>query len=228
MRLLPKGRQSFRPIPSAAYAVCSLPRLRGRVGEGVARTHEPCRVPHPSPPPHAGEGTHRARGNITAAEEPSRHADEIDHRRLVRMRREADGGGAGGGKRLRDLAGETKVHERERALVHAGARGAIEIDLRAAAGKMQDAVERTLRKRHRNRGRETFDLDRAINHRGHHRHAARGKVTGAVLAGEIEERRGTLVEARAQERGEIVLVAVDAFDLVKARGGPPSGGGGPT
>src|SRR5262249_61462116 len=74
------------------------------------------------------------------------------------------------------------------------------------------------RQRHRDRRREALDLDRAINHRGHHRHAARGKVAGAVLAGEIEERRGTFVEARAQERGEIVLVAVGAFDRAEARG----------
>src|SRR5262245_16818352 len=151
-------------------------------------------------------------------EQRSRHADEIDHGRLVGVRREADGGGAGGGKRLRDLAGETKVHERERALEHAGTRGAIEIGLRAAAGKMQDAVEHTARQRHRNRGREALDLDRAINHRGQEWHAARGEIAGAVLAGEIEERRGTLVEARTQQRSEIVLVAVGAFDRAEARG----------
>src|SRR5262249_122006 len=69
---------------------------------------------------------------------------------------------------------------------HAGAGGAIEIGLRAGAGKMQDAVERPPRQRHRDRRREALDLDRAINHRGQERHAARGKIAGAVLAGEIE------------------------------------------
>src|SRR6516164_6334122 len=154
----------------------------------------------------------------------SRRPDELNHGRLVGARREADGGGAGGGERLRHLAGETKVHERERALVRAGARGAIEIGLRAAAGKMQDAVERALRQRHRNVRRKALDLDRAISDHRHQRHAARGKIAGAVLAGEIEERRGMLVETRAQQRGEIVLVAVGALDLAEARGARGLGG----
>src|SRR5262249_14764306 len=148
----------------------------------------------------------------------SRRSDEIDHGGFVRLRREADGGGASGGERLRDLAGGTKLHRRERALEDAGARGTIEIGVGAAAGKMQHAVERTLRQRRRNVRREALDLDRAINHRGQQRYAARGKIARAVLAGEIEERRGTFVEARAQQRGEIILVAVGAFDRAEARG----------
>src|SRR5262245_6545801 len=167
----------------------------------------------------------RGGGNAPSLrDQRSRPADEIGHGGLGGMRREADGGGAGGGKRLRDLAGETKVHGRERTLEHAGALGAIEIGLRAAAGKMQDAVERTARQRDRDRGREAFDLDRTINHRGQERHAARGKIAGAVLAGEIEERRGTFVEARTQERGKIVLVAVGAFDRTEASGARRLGG----
>src|SRR6516164_2191703 len=154
----------------------------------------------------------------------SRRPDELNHGRLGGARREADGGGAGGGERLRHLAGETKVHERERALVRAGARGAIEIGLRAPAGKMQDAVERTLRQRHRNVRRKALDLDRAIGDRRQQRHAARGEIAGAVLAREIEERRGLFGEARAQQRGEIVRVAVGALDRAEARGARGLGG----
>src|SRR5262249_56903335 len=69
-----------------------------------------------------------------------------------------------------------------------------------------------------------LDLDRAITHGGPRRHAARGEIAGAVLAGEIEERRGTFVETRTQERGEIVLVAVGAFDRAEARGAGRLGG----
>src|SRR5258708_4717605 len=43
-------------------------------------------------------------------------------------------------------------------------------------------------------------------------------------AGEIKERRGTFVEARAQQRGEIVLVAVGALNLAEARGARRLGG----
>src|SRR5262249_7766543 len=125
-----------------ADSVYPLPRTRGRVGE--AGTHSPLfppatarRRPSPCPSPARGGGS-----APSLREQRSRHADEIDHGGLVGMRREADGGGAGGGKRLRDLAGETKVHGRERALEHAGARGAIEIGLRAAAGKKQNTRER--------------------------------------------------------------------------------------
>src|SRR6516165_9684498 len=148
----------------------------------------------------------------------SRRPDEIDHGGLVGVRREADCGGAGGGKRLGDLAGKTKVHGGERALETAHARGAIEIGLRAAAGKMQHSVERTLRQRRRNVGREALDLDGAIRHRRQQRHAARGKIAGAILAGEVKQRRGTLTVARAYERDEIVLVAVGGFNRAEACG----------
>src|SRR5262249_58348433 len=84
-----------------------------------------CRM---SPPPWAND---RAAGSVVVLR--SRHADEIDHRGFVGVRREADGGGAGGGEGLGDLARETKVHGGERALETAHARGAIEISLRAAA-----------------------------------------------------------------------------------------------
>src|SRR5262245_15420831 len=186
--------------------------------------------PPPQPSPTRGEGAHRVWGGSRPRVrqrhhvEISRRPDEVDHGGLVRPQREADGGGAGGGERLRDLARETKVHQRERALEHAGARGAIEIGLRAAAGKMQDAVERTLRQRHRNVRRKALDLDRAISDRRQQWHAARGKIAGAVLAREIEERRGMLGEARAQQRGEIVRVAVGALDRAEARGARRLGG----
>src|SRR5262249_6807885 len=50
------------------------------------------------------------------------------------------------------------------------------------------------------------------------------KIAGAILSGEIKERRGTFVEARAQQRGEIVLVAVGALDLAEAYGARRLGG----
>src|SRR5262249_20139831 len=115
-------RQSFRPIPARHTRCAPSPACAGGLGRGwYARLSLVACTP-PSPPPHAGEGN-----APSVLEQRSRRPDEIDHGGLVRVRREADGGGAGGGKRLRDLAGETKVHERERALEHAGALGAIEI-----------------------------------------------------------------------------------------------------
>ena len=92
----------------------------------------------PSPPlPHKGGGSTASAGrehteSEALREQRSRRADEIDRGGLVRLRREADDGGAGGGERLGDLAGETKLHGRERTLENAGARGAVEISLRAA------------------------------------------------------------------------------------------------
>jgi hypothetical protein len=43
----------------AANSVCTLPRLRGRGGEGAPCTVYLCVCPLPNPPPQAGEGTHR-------------------------------------------------------------------------------------------------------------------------------------------------------------------------
>src|ERR1700730_6028887 len=58
----------------AANSVCSLPRLRGKGGEGVDGTN--LRVhPHPNPPPQAGEGTHRVCRAICASTWPE-HAPE--------------------------------------------------------------------------------------------------------------------------------------------------------
>src|SRR5262249_25744735 len=115
----------------------------------IISPHHP--PPHPSPT--RGEGAHRVWGGSTLSvrqrhhDEISRRPHEVDHGGLVRPQREADGGGAGGGERLRDLAGETKVHQRERALEHAGARGAIEIGPRAAAGKKPNALQAPPRQR---------------------------------------------------------------------------------
>src|SRR5262249_42876371 len=156
-----QGSRSFPPIPARQTRCAPLP-LVGR-GWGWGSLFGATSVRHRiTPLPHKGGGS-RPSVRQQHRDGLSRRPDEIDHRRLVRLRREADGGGAGGGERLRDLAGETKVHQRERALEHAGAGGAIEIGLRAAAGKMQDAFERALRQRHRNVRRKALDLDRAID-----------------------------------------------------------------
>src|SRR5262249_57080004 len=76
------------------------------------------------------------------AQQRSRRPDEIDHGSFVGARREADGGGALGGERLGDLAGEAKMHGRKRVLENARARGTIEIGLRAAAGKKPNTPQR--------------------------------------------------------------------------------------
>jgi hypothetical protein len=51
----------------AANSVCSLPRLRGRGGEGAPGTVYLCACPLPIPPPQAGEGAHRVRGAAFAS-----------------------------------------------------------------------------------------------------------------------------------------------------------------
>src|ERR1700747_2599769 len=89
---------------------------------------------------------------------------------------------------------------------------------------MTHAVERALRQRRRNVRRKALGLDRAISDRLQQRHAARGKIAGTILAGEIEERRGTFVEARAPQRAGIVLVAVGTLALAEARGARRLGG----
>src|SRR5262249_62083832 len=75
-QLLANGECGFWPNNKAADSVCPLPcngvpatlsvagcPWRGRVGEGVARTHEPCCVaPPPPPPPPRGGGGARPRG----------------------------------------------------------------------------------------------------------------------------------------------------------------------
>ena len=112
-------------------------------------------------------------------------------------------------------------------------RGAVEIGLRAAGGKMQDAVELALRQRRRDRRRKVRGLDRAIDHRGMHGQAGGGEIAGAVLAGEIEQRRaGAGLHAQkiraqkigAQEIDEIALVAVGGPDIAKAQGAGGLGG----
>src|SRR5262249_4327366 len=137
----PRGRLGLLPPPLAGE------------GWGGGGTHAPGWAPPPYTSPAGGGGN-----APTVRQQQSRHSDELDHGRLVRLRREADGGGAGGGERLRDLAGETKVHQRERALEHAGAGGTIEIGLRAAARKMQEPVEGTPRPRHPNVPRKALHL----------------------------------------------------------------------
>src|SRR5712691_991143 len=138
MRRLAKKRRGVWPTTARRTRSTPSPACGGGLGRGWHIHTSLAACPHPSPPPQAGEGTHRVRGGADRvrgsdiAQHRSRRADEIDHRGLVRLRREADGGGAGGGKRLRDLARETKLHRRECALENAGARGAIEIGLRAA------------------------------------------------------------------------------------------------
>src|SRR6266446_5953031 len=102
-----------------------------RGGGRCSGQHQCFTASPPSPTlPHEGGGStlsvrqpHR--------DEISRRPDEIDHGGFVGLRREADGGGAGGGERLRDLARETKLHRRERALENAGASGA-ELSLKRA------------------------------------------------------------------------------------------------
>jgi hypothetical protein len=53
----------------AADSVCSLPRLRGRGGEGAPCTVYLCACPLPIPPPQAGEGTDRVRGVVMHPEQ---------------------------------------------------------------------------------------------------------------------------------------------------------------
>src|SRR5215471_1013394 len=149
------GQIAARQIRSAPSPACG-----GGLGRGWHARMSLVACPLPAPPPagcglarfrqilevtkprQAGvwleEGTHRVLGN-------SDHAGPT--RSIIAA---SSGGGAGSGERLGDLAGQAKMHGRERALEDAHARGAIEIGLRAAAGKMQHAVERTLRQRRRN------------------------------------------------------------------------------
>jgi len=108
------------PLPTPPPAGCGLARFR--------------QILEVTKPRQAGVwlGREQTESGAAASRRNSRHSDEIEHGGFVGPRREADGGGAGGGERLRDLAGETKMHGRERALETADARGAIEIGLRAA------------------------------------------------------------------------------------------------
>src|SRR5215831_13632046 len=92
-------------------------------GAVVISQHHPPPCPSPSrlracplPANFKSDQTPAGRGLVGGGNAPSpreqrsRHADDIDHGGFVGVRGEADGGGAGGGKRLRDLAGKTKVH----------------------------------------------------------------------------------------------------------------------
>src|SRR5262249_57368720 len=88
--------------------------------------------------------------------------------------------------------------------------------LRAAARKMQHAVERAAGEGVRNRTWEALDLDRAIAHHRHDRHVADGEIAGAVLAGEIEEWPQLFAPMRTQQIDKIVLVAVGGIDRAEA------------
>ena len=98
------------------------------------------------------------------------------------------------------------MHRCERLIARDALRGAIEIGLRATGGKMQHAVDRTLRQGGRDLRRKTRGLDGAIGHHGAHgqaglREITLGEIAGAVLAGEIEQRRAVRIGLRAQEIG---------------------------
>src|SRR5262249_25950896 len=67
----PGCREAYESAGSAADSVCSLSRLRGRVGEGVERTHESCRMPPPRPSPLNGGGGAGTAFPLTAASGPS-------------------------------------------------------------------------------------------------------------------------------------------------------------
>src|SRR5262249_61604188 len=111
-------RQSFRPIPARHTGCAPPPACAGGLGRGWYARLSLVACPHPSPPPHAGEGN-----APSVLEQRSRGPDEIEHGGLVGARREADRGGAGGGKRLRGPAGGTKMHQRRRAPAASRARG---------------------------------------------------------------------------------------------------------
>ena len=90
----------------------------------------------------------------------------------------------------------------------AAARGASEIGLRAAAGEMQDAVERALAPAPPPpAARKALGLDRAIDHRGVHDAGRRRRdLAGAVLAGEIKQRQPRAAQAaRAGDRARSAL-----------------------
>ena len=76
-------------------------------------------------------------------------------------------------------------------------------------------------------------MTRAIDHRGVHGQAGGGEIAGAVLAGEIEQRRAVAglhaqkIRAHkigAQEIDEIALIAVGGPDIAKADGAGSLGG----
>ena len=89
---------------------------------------------------------------------------------------------SGGGKRLGNLARQAIMQRRKRALENAHAPGAIEIGLRAAPRKMQDAVELALHQRRRDNRRKAFDLDGAVDHHRPDGHAGKREVAGTILA----------------------------------------------
>ena len=107
--------------------------------------------------------------------------------------------GAGGGQRRRDLAGETIMYRRQRGPADGVMRGAVEIGLRAAGGKMQHAVELALRQRRRDRRRKVIGLERAIDHRRCARAGRRRR----------DRRRGPRRRDRAAARGRWTPCAED-------------------
>ena len=86
---------------------------------------------------------------------------------------------------------------------------------------MQHAVERARRQRRRDRRREARGLDRAIDHRGvapaSRRREIAGEIAGAVLAGEIEQRRRASAATRRarMRRARSRLVAVGGAHVAK-------------
>src|SRR5262249_36095075 len=117
MWLLAKDRGAFGQYRRSNLGAFPSPLWGGVRGGGsallsqVAPSFSHRTTPLPTPPPQGGreqiecgEGAHRVHGNGIAQDRLG-GPDEIDHVGLVRPRREADGGGAGGRKRLRNLAG---------------------------------------------------------------------------------------------------------------------------
>ena len=146
-----------------------------------------------------GPGSHSARASALAAlaRDTLRHADPTSSSSvsLVGAGRDPHDSGAGGGQRRRHLAGETIMHRRERGSRDAAMRGAVEIGLRAAGGKMQHAVDLALRQRRRDRRRKVLGLD------------ARDRPPRCARAGRRrrDRRRGPRRRDRAAARGRWIL-----------------------
>jgi hypothetical protein len=123
-------------------------------------------------------------------------------------------------KRLGHLARQAKMQGLKRAGEEAGTAGAVDVGLRAAPGKMQDAVDLPRRKRARGRCGKALGRDHAIDHRGDDRGGRLCKLdlAGAILAREIKKRPRARRQPGAQQLGEIVAIAIRALYVAKADG----------
>src|SRR5204863_697917 len=147
--------------------------------------------------------------------------DEGNERVFVGLRRDPDGARSRARQGLGRRRGNAELQRAERRSQQAGALGALQENLDAAAGEMQHAIKIARTERREDLRRKLLRSMGAVNLDGAHREAARRKIrreiSGLIASGKIEQRRA-LDETVGREAREITGVAARRADISEPGG----------